>query len=107
MSDNDQSLICSFCSKGRKDVTKMIVGASKVCICNECIKLCNEILFEDNKKINTEKVKTGEKEALNPVNIKDYLDEYVIGQDSAKTVMSVAVANHYKRIMTPPEDFEL
>jgi len=107
MSDNDQSLICSFCSKGRKDVTKMIVGASKVCICNECIKLCNEILFEDNKKINTEKVKTGEKEALNPVTIKDYLDEYVIGQDSAKTVMSVAVANHYKRIMTPPEDFEL
>ena len=107
MSDNDQSLICSFCSKGRKDVTKMIVGASKVCICNECIKLCNEILFEDNKKINTEKVKTGEKEGLNPVNIKDYLDEYVIGQDSAKTVMSVAVANHYKRIMTPPEDFEL
>jgi ATP-dependent Clp protease ATP-binding subunit ClpX len=107
MSDNDQSLICSFCSKGRKDVTKMIVGASKVCICNECIKLCNEILFEDNKKINTEKVKTGEKEALNPVNIKDYLDEYVIGQDSAKTVMSVAVANHYKRIMTPPDDFEL
>ena len=107
MSDNDQSLICSFCSKGRKDVTKMIVGASKVCICNECIKLCNEILFEDNKKINTEKVKTGEKEALNPVTIKDYLDEYVIGQDSAKTVMSVAVANHYKRIMTPPDDFEL
>jgi len=107
MSDSDQSLICSFCSKGRKDVTKMIVGASKVCICNECIKLCNEILFEDNKKINTEKVKTGEKEALNPVTIKDYLDEYVIGQDSAKTVMSVAVANHYKRIMTPPEDFEL
>ena len=107
MSDNDQSLICSFCSKGRKDVTKMIVGASKVCICNECIKLCNEILFEDNKKIATEKVKTGEKEALNPVTIKDYLDEYVIGQDSAKTVMSVAVANHYKRIMTPPEDFEL
>jgi ATP-dependent Clp protease ATP-binding subunit ClpX len=107
MSDSDQNLICSFCSKGRKDVTKMIVGASKVCICNECIKLCNEILHEDNKKINTEKVKTGEKEALNPVTIKDYLDEYVIGQDSAKTVMSVAVANHYKRIMTPPEDFEL
>jgi ATP-dependent Clp protease ATP-binding subunit ClpX len=107
MSDSDQNLICSFCSKGRKDVTKMIVGASKVCICNECIKLCNEILHEDNKKINTEKVKTGEKEALNPVTIKDYLDEYVIGQDTAKTVMSVAVANHYKRIMTPPEDFEL
>jgi ATP-dependent Clp protease ATP-binding subunit ClpX len=107
MSDNDQNLICSFCSKGRKDVTKMIVGASKVCICNECIKLCNEILYEDNKKINTEKVRAGEKEALNPVAIKEYLDQYVVGQDTAKTVMSVAVANHYKRIMTPPEDFEL
>jgi ATP-dependent Clp protease ATP-binding subunit ClpX len=107
MSDNDQNLICSFCSKGRKDVTKMIVGASKVCICNECIKLCNEILHEDNKKINTEKVRAGEKEALNPVAIKEYLDQYVIGQDTAKTVMSVAVANHYKRIMTPPEDFDL
>jgi ATP-dependent Clp protease ATP-binding subunit ClpX len=107
MSDNDQNLICSFCSKGRKDVTKMIVGASKVCICNECIKLCNEILHEDNKKINTEKVRTGEKEALNPVAIKEYLDQYVVGQDTAKTVMSVAVANHYKRIMTPPEDFDL
>ena len=43
MSDDDQNLTCSFCSKGRKDVTKMIVGASKVCICNECIKLCDEI----------------------------------------------------------------
>jgi len=107
MSDNDQNLICSFCSKGRKDVTKMIVGASKVCICNECIKLCNEILHEDNKKIATEKVRAGEKEALNPVAIKEYLDQYVIGQDTAKTVMSVAVANHYKRIMTPPEDFDL
>jgi ATP-dependent Clp protease ATP-binding subunit ClpX len=107
MSDSDQNLICSFCSKGRKDVTKMIVGASKVCICNECIKLCNEILHEDNKKINTEKVRAGEKEALNPVAIKEYLDQYVVGQDTAKTVMSVAVANHYKRIMTPPDDFEL
>ena len=73
MSDNDQNLTCSFCSKGRKDVTKMIVGASKVCICNECIKLCNEILFEDASKLNSEKVKSGEKQSLNPVVIKDYL----------------------------------
>ena len=85
----------------------MIVGAEKVTICNECIKLCNEILAEDNKKFNIEKVKTGETEALNPVVIKDYLDQYVIGQDYAKTVMSVAVANHYKRILNPPQDFDL
>ena len=107
MADSDQHLICSFCSKGRKDVTKMIVGAEKVTICNECVKLCNEIIAEDNKKISTEKVITGEKTSLNPVAIKDYLDQYVIGQDFAKTVMSVAVANHYKRILNPPEDFDL
>jgi len=101
----EENLICSFCSKGRKDVTKMIVGSSKVSICNECIGLCNEILEEDTVKAKKEKVKSGE--LLNPVKIKEFLDSYVIGQDHAKTVMSVAVSNHYKRIMMPPEDFEL
>ena len=83
----------------------MIVGSSKVSICNECIGLCNEILEEDPIKSKKEKVKSGE--LLNPVKIKEFLDQYVIGQDHAKTVMSVAVSNHYKRIMMPPEDFEL
>jgi len=106
MSDNDQNLNCSFCNKGRKDVTKMIVGADKVTICNECVKLCTEIIVEDNRKINSDKVKSGEQK-LNPVEIKEYLDQYVVGQDSAKTVLSVAVSNHYKRIQSPPEDFEL
>ena len=101
----EENLICSFCSKSRKDVTKMIVGSSKVSICNECIGLCNEILEEDNVKAKKEKVKSGE--LLNPVKIKEFLDQYVVGQDHAKTVMSVAVSNHYKRIMMPPEDFEL
>ena len=101
----EENLICSFCSKSRKDVTKMIVGSSKVSICNECIGLCNEILEEDTVKAKKEKVKSGE--LLNPVKIKEFLDQYVVGQDHAKTVMSVAVSNHYKRIMMPPEDFEL
>jgi ATP-dependent Clp protease ATP-binding subunit ClpX len=101
----EENLICSFCNKSRKDVTKMIVGSSKVSICNECIGLCNEILEEDNVKAKKEKVKSGE--LLNPVKIKEFLDQYVIGQDHAKTVMSVAVSNHYKRIMMPPDDFEL
>ncbi len=101
------NLICSFCSKSRKDVAKMIVGASKTSICNECVKLCIEILDEDQIKIRQEKLKAGDLEVLNPVNIKEYLDQYVIGQDAAKTVMSVAVANHYKRIVNPPSDFEL
>ena len=57
MSDNDQNLNCSFCGKGRKDVTKMVVGESKVCICNECIQLCNEILFEDANKLKVDAIK--------------------------------------------------
>ena len=104
---SDDLLICSFCSKSRKDVTKLIVGATKVAICNECIKLCVEILDEDLVKTNKEKFAKGDKDILNPVVIKEHLDQYVIGQEAAKTVLSVAVANHYKRITNPPKDFEL
>ena len=107
MSSNEENLICSFCNKSRKDTKKMIVGAGKVAICNECINLCNEILDEDIKNTNKEKLKTGQYELLNPVKIKEHLDQYVVGQDNAKTVLSVAVANHYKRIVMPPQDFEL
>jgi len=103
----EESLICSFCSKSRKDVTKMIVGASKTSICNECVKLCIEILDEDIVKTRKVKLASGDLEVLNPVNIKEHLDQYVVGQDEAKTVLSVAVANHYKRITNPPKDFEL
>jgi ATP-dependent Clp protease ATP-binding subunit ClpX len=103
----EESLICSFCSKSRKDVTKMIVGATKTTICNECVKLCVEILEEDIVKARKEKLYAGDKNILNPVAIKEHLDQYVIGQDAAKTVLSVAVANHYKRIVQPPIDFDL
>ncbi len=85
----------------------MIVGATKVAICNECVKLCVEILDEDLVKTNKEKFAKGDKDILNPVVIKEHLDQYVIGQDAAKTVLSVAVSNHYKRITSPPKDFEL
>ena len=104
---SEENLICSFCSKSRKDVTKMIVGATKVAICNECVKLCVEILDEDVVKSRKEKLYAGDKDILNPVHIKEHLDQYVIGQDYAKTVLSVAVSNHYKRITKPPVDFEL
>ena len=85
----------------------MIVGATKVAICNECIKLCVEILDEDVVKTKSEQFAKGDRNILNPVSIKEYLDQYVIGQDPAKTVLSVAVSNHYKRITNPPKDFEL
>jgi ATP-dependent Clp protease ATP-binding subunit ClpX len=104
---SEENLICSFCNKSRKDTKKMIVGSGKVAICNECVNLCNEILDEDTAKSNKEKLRTGEHELLNPVKIKEHLDLYVVGQDQAKTVLSVAVANHYKRIVMPPEGFEL
>ena len=104
---SQENLICSFCNKSRKDVTKMIVGASKTSICNECVKLCVEILEEDIVKSRNEKLVAGDKNILNPVLIKEHLDQYVIGQDYAKTVLSVAVSNHYKRITQPPIDFEL
>ena len=103
----EENLICSFCNKSRKDVTKMIVGASKTSICNECVKLCVEILEEDVIKSRKEKLYAGDKNILNPVLIKEHLDQYVVGQDQAKTVLSVAVSNHYKRITNPPIDFEL
>ena len=76
---SEENHICSFCSKSRRDVTKMIVGGGKIAICNECINLCNEILDEDTLK--SKKEKGHQKELLNPVKIKDYLDEYVVGQD--------------------------
>ena len=98
---SEDKLVCSFCSKSRKDVTKMIVGTTKVAICNECIKLCVEILDEDVVKTKAEQFAKGDKDILNPVNIKEYLDQYVIGQDAAKTVLSVAVSNHYKRTTSP------
>ena len=62
---SEESLICSFCSKSRKDVTKMIVGATKTSICNECVKLCVEILDEDNIKARKEKLYSGDKNILN------------------------------------------
>ena len=103
----EENLICNFCNKSRKDVTKMIVGASKTSICNECIKLCVEILDEDTVKSRKEKLYSGDKSILNPLTIKEELDRHVVGQDQAKTVLSVAVANHYKRIVQPPIDFQL
>ena len=88
---SEVTLICSFCSKSRKDVTKMIVGATQTAICNECVKLCIEILEEDIVKTRKEKLYSGDKETLNPVLIKEHLDQYVIGQDAAKTVLRITI----------------
>lgn len=92
---------CSFCGKGQDEVRKLISGPNNVYICDECIELCSDIIEEEFD--NTDEVYTEDTQInlLKPVEIKNFLDDYVIGQDEAKKVLSVAVYNHYKRIMSP------
>ncbi|HET7601199.1 MAG TPA: ATP-dependent Clp protease ATP-binding subunit ClpX [Gemmatimonadales bacterium] len=90
---NDKHLRCSFCGKSKDSVRKFISGPS-VYICNECITLCNEILAEDEER----EVADNITQVPTPTEIKDVLDQYVIGQERAKRTLAVAVYNHYKRI---------
>ena len=90
---NDKHLRCSFCGKSKDSVRKFISGPS-VYICNECITLCNEILAEDEER----EVADSITQVPTPTEIKDVLDQYVIGQERAKRALAVAVYNHYKRI---------
>jgi ATP-dependent Clp protease ATP-binding subunit ClpX len=90
---HDKHLRCSFCGKSKDSVRKFISGPS-VYICNECIALCNEILAEDEEREVAEAIT----QVPTPPEIKDVLDQYVIGQEKAKKALSVAVYNHYKRI---------
>ncbi len=102
--NNDSDIRCSFCGKGQKQVRKLIAGPNGVFICDECIDICEEIIEEeldaepgevwDNKDINL----------LKPMDIKKFLDDYVIGQEQAKKVLSVAVYNHYKRVTAPKDN---
>ncbi|MGK0475526.1 MAG: ATP-dependent Clp protease ATP-binding subunit ClpX [Oleispira sp.] len=92
--DNGKLLYCSFCGKSQHEVRKLIAGPS-VFICDECVDLCNDIIREEVQEAENK----GDSESLpTPKEIKSTLDEYVIGQDKAKIVLSVAVYNHYKRL---------
>jgi ATP-dependent Clp protease ATP-binding subunit ClpX len=88
------NLFCSFCGKNQDEVRKLIAGPS-VYICDECIELCNDIIAEENER---EAISRRKSTIPKPCEIKEALDEYVIGQDRAKKVLSVAVHNHYKRV---------
>ncbi|MCD4787459.1 MAG: ATP-dependent Clp protease ATP-binding subunit ClpX [Desulfobacterales bacterium] len=90
--DMNDNLFCSFCGKNQKEVTKLIAGPA-VYICDECIQLCSEIIDEESEKA-TGKIE----QILTPKEITTMLDDYVIEQDTAKKVLSVAVYNHYKRL---------
>ena len=92
--DNGKLLYCSFCGKSQHEVRKLIAGPS-VFICDECVELCNDIIREEVQESGDK----GERTRLpTPIEIKGILDQYVIGQDDAKRVLSVAVYNHYKRL---------
>ena len=99
----DSIVHCSFCAKHKDQVVKLIVG-NNAAICDACVDFC-ENLLKDRKKI--AKANEEKSAVLNPRDIKDFLDQHVVGQDSAKIVLSVAIANHYKRISNVDDTVEI
>ena len=99
MAKNDErELRCSFCGKMQNQVQRLIAGPG-VCICNECVELCQSVLDDDMPAQRPRQSRPEQQiTVLKPREIKERLDEYVIGQDRAKIALSVAVYNHYKRI---------
>ncbi|HYP61343.1 MAG TPA: ATP-dependent Clp protease ATP-binding subunit ClpX, partial [Thermomicrobiales bacterium] len=99
---------CSFCNKGQEEVSRLIAGPNQVYICNECVQLCREIIEEEEPHtprpaVSTPKIST-------PRDLYEQLNQYVVGQDRAKRILSVAVYNHYKRIsagLESDDDIEL
>ncbi|MBS1155511.1 MAG: ATP-dependent protease ATP-binding subunit ClpX [Proteobacteria bacterium] len=101
---SDKLLYCSFCGKSQHEVTKLIAGP-QVFICNECIALCTDIIREEAGQSNVTEVQTpGGKRLPLPTEIRENLDQYVIGQDRAKKILAVAVYNHYKRLSSKVGD---
>ncbi|WP_029322740.1 ATP-dependent Clp protease ATP-binding subunit ClpX [Butyrivibrio sp. AE3004] len=97
---NSGEIRCSFCNKTQNQVKKLIAGPAGVYICDECVDICADIIeeeFEDEPITHDDR----DINLLKPVEIKNFLDDYVIGQDEAKKVLAVAVYNHYKRVMAP------
>ena len=92
--EDDANLQCSFCGKGQREVKKLIAGPT-VFICDECIELCNDIIAEEYGQ---EEGPAAVSRVPKPLEIKEALDEYVIGQEGAKKTLAVAVHNHYRRV---------
>ena len=103
--DSSKQFRCSFCNKTQDQVRKLVAGPKGVYICDECIEVCAEIMEDEFEEYNDD---TQEINLMKPKEIKAFLDDYVIGQEEAKKVLSVAVYNHYKRILTDKNyDIEL
>jgi len=96
---------CSFCGKPQGQARKLLAGPNGVFICDECIELCADILEEELEDFDEDEFSRQEINLLKPKEIKSFLDDYVIGQEQAKKVLSVAVYNHYKRV-TAPKDLD-
>ena len=93
---------CSFCGASKESVKKLIVG-EKVAICSDCVELCQDLIVDDSSVVSQDEPSND----YDPESIKEFLDKHIIGQDDAKMVLSVAIANHYKRINHPPKDLEI
>ncbi|MCQ2518417.1 MAG: ATP-dependent Clp protease ATP-binding subunit ClpX [Lachnospiraceae bacterium] len=106
--ENDSKIKCSFCGKTQDRVRKMVAGPSGIYICDECVDICNDIIMDELEDLDEEYDNECDINLLKPAEIKDFLDQYVIGQDDAKKVLSVAVYNHYKRVTSAKKvDVEL
>lgn len=103
MASKHETPSCSFCGKSKEEVEKLIVGGDDIAICNDCVDLCVDILKDEKIK----KFPTDSAQLLNPVRVKEYLDEYIIGQDEAKMTLAVAVCQHFKRIAKNDKDIEI
>jgi len=104
---NGNSVRCSFCDKTQDQVIKLIAGPDGVFICDECIDVCTEIIEEEELEYSAlrgDSKDTGDINLMTPEELKSFLDDYIIGQEEAKKVLSVAVYNHYKRIMAELDD---
>lgn len=102
---SEEKVRCSFCNKTQDQVKKMIAGPGGVYICDECVDICADIIeeeYEDDPEMEELEINL-----LKPVEIKNFLDEYVIGQEEAKKVMAVSVYNHYKRVTAPRDEDEV
>ena len=106
---NGNDIRCSFCNKTQGQVRKLIAGPAGVYICDECIDICADILEEELEEDEVEVAERPELNLLKPIQIKNFLDEYVVGQEEAKKVLAVSVYNHYKRVTAPKDldDIEL
>lgn len=105
---NSDNIRCSFCNKTQEQVRKLIAGPSGVYICDECVDICADIVEEEYEDMLSEE-SDFQINLLKPVQIKEFLDDFVIGQDEAKKVLAVSVYNHYKRVTAPKnlDDVEL